>query len=101
MRKGKSSTAIVGHSIVATVVSDEDGNASECGETTKDGDVITVNAAYSSHQQQQEAQSNELKCISNNGQRSDDGDQNQNDANNLNSNSFEQNLSNVENVACK
>lgn len=97
-RKGKLAAAIARHSIAASVVSDEDGNASECGESTLGSNPVTVNAAYNNQQQQQ---SNELKCTSNNSQCSDEDDQNQNDANNLNLNGLDLTLSNGENVACQ
>lgn len=101
-RKGKLAATIVRHSIAAaSVVSDEDGNASECGESTLESNVATVNAAYNNQQQQQQ-HSNELKCISNKiSQGSDEDDQNQNDANNLNLSELDLKLSNGENVACK
>lgn len=87
-RKGKLTAAVVRHSLAASVVSDEDGNASECGESTMESNSAIVNAAYN-NQQQQKQHSNEPKCTSNNSQCSDEDDQNQNDANNLNLNSLD------------
>lgn len=101
-RKGKMSTAMVRQSIAATAVSDEDGNGSECGnESTMESNSATVNAAYNNQQQQQQPHSNEMKCASNNSHCSDEDDQNQNDATNLNLNSLDQNLSNGDNITCK
>lgn len=83
-RKGKLTAAVVRHSLAASVVSDEDGNASECGESTMESNLATVNAAYNNQQQHP----NENECTSNNSQCSDEHDQNQNDANNMHLNSL-------------
>lgn len=47
-RKGKFTAAMVRHSIAATLVSDEDGNVSEDGEST----MACNNAVYNNQQQQ-------------------------------------------------
>lgn len=97
-RKGKSTAAVARHSIATLVVSDEDGNASECAESTME----IVNAAYNSQQQQQH--SNEAKCPSNHHSHcseDDEDDQNQNDANCMRLNRLDLKLCKGEDIKCK
>lgn len=99
-RKGKFTAAMVRHSIAATLVSDEDGNASEDGEST----MACNNAVYNNQQQQQQQHSNDTMYASNHSssQCAEENDQNRNDTtNSLNLNNLDIQLSNGDDITCK